>query len=89
MGLGIPRLTLNFDPTFNFVGTTYSELFGRRSFFVGVIQSSDTKFRDKFRVRVGLNRRSFDRRTLLDVASVVPSGLKRRSRFPVLDVFWT
>ena len=40
-------------------------------------------------LRAGLNRRSFDRRTLLDVASVVPSGLKKRSRFPVLVVFWT
>ena len=46
-------------------------------------------FLELFNVSVGLNRRSFDRRTLLDVASVVPSGLKRRSRFPVLDVFWT
>ena len=40
-------------------------------------------------IRVGLNRRNFDRRTLLGVASVFPSGQQRRSRFPVLDVFWT
>ena len=35
----VPRLTFNFDPTFNFVGTTSSELFNRRSNIVGVIQS--------------------------------------------------
>ena len=43
----------------------------------------------QFRVGLIINRRSFDRRTLLGVASVVPSGLKGRSRFPVLDVSWT
>ena len=47
------------------------------------------RVRVRVRVRVGLSRRNFDRRTLLDVASVFPSGQKRRSRFPVLDVFLT
>ena len=38
LGLEIPRLTSNFDPTFNFAGATQSELFNRRSFIAGYIQ---------------------------------------------------
>ena len=51
--------------------------------------SSNICFRFDPTLRVGLSNVILTDVRLLDVASVFPSGQKRRSRFPVLDVFWT